>query len=313
MQDTRLITKITIPNYIREIEASKSQRKKYYEWNGTTIKSGSKKLLQKFINPISKDDIIRNKGNVTAVHLRDDYHIVGFKGDKLYSTIDSITGKEISLGNIFTEKQLLKTTKYILCEQYEDGMHTYSMQYKKVIANDTQAGKPKRVIINGQQIYNGGMSPFLKGKMFDELTYSYFKVFDAIPFNKLMWLRGRINESYPIRVTMEVQDTVKNLYDNSKDDIGKRWDVGNRTDPYMKTFLDFLSNGYTDEDGNVLLKPIIEDDDRLHVSSGNNSFFTPIFNSNQRKIIVHIEQDIRPVWDKVKEIQELQQKNKTSK
>ena len=54
MLHRKFIGSIVIPNYIRKVQLSKAQRPKYYEWDGVTIKCGSKKLLQKYIDPIYK-------------------------------------------------------------------------------------------------------------------------------------------------------------------------------------------------------------------------------------------------------------------
>ena len=62
----------------------------------------------------------------------------------------------------------------------------------------------------------------------------------------------------------------------------------------------FLVNGYTvtnkDDSITTLLEPLLEDDDRLHLSSGNNSFFTPIKEGETRKLVFYIYKDTRPIW-----------------
>lgn len=309
MQDVQLISRITIPNYLREVNASEKQREKYFEWNGTTIKSGSKKLLQKYIKPTSKESIIQNNGNVHPSHLKDGYIIIAFKGDRLYCILNPL-GIEHTYQDL-PKSYMKKPTKFILCEEVEDGMITYSIQYKKVIANPTQAGKPRRVVINGQQIYNHTASPFLVGKIFDAIKLSYYEKFSTIPHKSLQSLRYVLKGNYPIYIIVEVCDTIKNVYDNSKNNIGRRWDVGNRTDPYMKTFLDFIATGYRDEKNNRYFEALIEDDDRLHVSSGNNSFFTPILDEKDRRLVFHIYKDTRPIWNTIFNDLKEQQNNET--
>ena len=300
MHDKQLIVKITIDNYIRKVQLSKAQRSKYYEWDGVTIKCGSKKLLQKYINPIFKDEIIRNDGNVNFTHLKPEYCIVGFKGDKVYSVI-LIDGYEVILIEAFTEKQKQKETKYILCNvHYNDEVDLKKYTYTKVIANETQAGTPKEHIINGQAFYNQTLSPFARIKVMETIKEMYYNKFDTIDTFKLASLRETIKNSYPIMIEMEVVDTIKSQYDNTKKGDGKRWDVGNRAEPYMKGFLDFLTNGYSwiDEKGKeeLLLEPLLEDDDRLHIASGNNSYFTPIKEGETPKLVFHFYQDVRPIW-----------------
>lgn len=294
VQKEDLITTITIPQYIREVKTSNRVSPKYWEWNGITIKCKSKKLLQKFIRPECKREIIMNNGNVEPKHLREGYYIIGFKGNYIYCELDS-NNKNINI-RLTPASQLSKITKYYLCKKIEDGIQTYSYIYEKVVANETKVGKPNKVIINGQNIYNHTASPFTIGKIFDAIKEMYYNKFKTIDSNKLLKLRASLSCSYPVMIMMEIRDTVKNRYDNTKKGNGKRWDVGNRTDPYMKTFLDFLTKGYKDINGNILLKPIIEDDDRLHVTTGNNSFFTPIELEQDRALIFYIFKDTRTCW-----------------
>lgn len=306
MLHRKSIGSIVIPNYIRKVQLSKAQRPKYYEWDGVTIKSGSKKLLQKYINPIYKEDIILNNGNVLPHHLKDDYAIIGFKGDKVYCII---TEKGEDCWTVLTTKQLKKPTIYILCKRIEDGIKTYSILYKKVIANETKAGKPNEHIINGQAFYNQSLSPFGRIKVIEAIKEMYYNKFNTIEVPFLQRFKTRLNSSYPLYIIMEVRDTLKSQYDSSKDDIGRRWDVGNRAEPYMKAFLDFIVRGYytEDEDKNktYLLNPIIEDDDRLHISSGNNAFFTPIYEGEVPSLVFHFYQDTREIWKELRDINKL--------
>lgn len=285
MQTNRtLITKITIPLYIREVKLSNKQKEKYYEWNGVTIKCGSKKLLQKYINPAYKIDIINNNGNILPQHLKTKFSIQGFYKNKIVSQM--VTDK-----NEWKESNKApQATKYILCEEIK-----YS-QYEKVKANETQAGKPKIQVINGQNIYNHTASPFTTGKIFDTIKEMYYNKFITIPHKIRSRVKDVLDKSYPLQIEVEIFDTVKNFYDNTKEGNGRIWDVGNRADPYMKTFLDFFSKGYKDKNGNYLLKPFIKEDDRLHVTSGNNAYFTPISEEENRKLVFHIYSDNRPIF-----------------
>ena len=115
--------------------------------------------------------------------------------------------------------------------------------------------------------------------------------FKSITWSKLGAFRHKLLTSYPLYIEMEIQDTVKSTYDNSKNDIGRRWDVGNRAEPYMKGFLDYIVTGSED------IPPLIEDDDRLHVTSGNNAYFTPRTALDTPKLIFKIYKDNNPLWD----------------
>jgi hypothetical protein len=284
-----LITTINIPLYIREVQLSKSVRPKFYEWDGKTIKCKSKKLLQKYIRKYCKESIIRNNGNVLPEFLRENYKIIGFKGKYIYCELDSMY--EPTNVQLLTKSILKKKTKYILCEEVEDGEKTYSYIYKPVIANQTKAGKPNIQVINGQNIYNHTASPFTTGKIFDNIKEMYYQKFITIPPIKLELLRKKFEGNYPLQIEVELGDTVKNFYDNTKEGNGRIWDVGNRTDPYMKTFLDFITKGLKD------VKPLIEEDDRLHVTTGNNSHFTPVATHEDRFLKFYFYQDTREIWN----------------
>ena len=282
MVERELITKITIPKYLRKVKISNSQRVKYWEWNGTTIKCGSRKLLQKFIMKYCKEAIIRNNGNVLPQYLKLGYKIIGFKGSKVYCELSS-NYIDVNVQPL-TKNQLKKKTKYLLCT-FEDTKK--GRIYEPVIANPTKVGNPNYHIIKGQDFYVG-LNPHIRNTIVSALKDSYWKKFKTIPFNLLDNLVKKLNDSYPLIIEVEIKDTITNFGKNI------RWDVGNRADPYMKTFLDFLVNGYLEEseDGTVEIgmKGLIIDDDRLHVSSGNNAIFTPIDNEDNRELIFYIYQ-----------------------
>lgn len=299
MEDKTLIAKITIPQYIRSIEISKAQREKYYEWDGITIKSGRKKLLQKYINKYCKKDIIFNNGNVEPQHLNNDYIIIGFKGKDIYEKIyQTTTTNGVIKSRIgkskWTKKQLELPTKYFLC--YDD----IDENYPKVIANETQAGKPRNHIIKGQDFYVG-LNPHIRNKIVTALKESYYEVLKLVNGTALVRLRYKLKTSYPIIIEMEIQDTITNVFGKQPKDEsnpGTRWDVGNRADPYLKTFLDFLVEGFRNDEGIQYFQPLIVDDDRLHISGGNNAYFTPIEDESKRKLVFHIYKDDRTVWKK---------------
>jgi len=297
MEKKELILKIVIPEYPRELQIAKEARPKYYEWTGITIKCKSKKLLQKYINPIFKNDIIKNNGNVLPIHLKEDYRIVGLKGNKVYSYIDPIDG-ECGIEKL-TVKQNEKPTKYILCEPDSNNGEVDLIvdRYTKVIANATKAGKPRYQIIKGQDMYSGNLNEFTRAKIVNFLKEFYYQSkFKDLSISANNRMSISISESYPLYVKMEIVDTIRNYYDRTKTGEGGRWDVGNRAYPYIKTFVDFLVNGKTDSNFNGFVK----DDDRLHVS-GEGYYFTPCLNHDDRKLIFYIYKDNRELWNRLTE------------
>lgn len=281
----KFIAKLTIKKYVREVTISNKIRAKYFIWDGQTIKAGSKKLWKKCINPKCTRDIILNNGDILPQHLHSDYIILGFKGNTCVETIRNYPNDMIGISNEqIPKKDLKKPVKYFVC--YNNNSH------EKVIANPTQVGKPRTQVINGNYIYNHTASPFTTGKIFDALKEMYYRKFKSIPLSKRQKLQMKFAQSYPLMITMEVRDTVKNYYDNTIKGHGRIWDVGNRSDPYMKTFLDFLTKGLYD------VAPLIEEDDRLHVTTGNNSFFTPIELEKDRALVFYFYHDDRNIFKK---------------
>ena len=268
MENSKLIAVFEIPQYLREIEVSAKQRPKYYTWDGTTIKAKNKKLLQKYINPLHKEHIISNNGNISPSNLKYPYVLVKVKANKvigIFGNKSSLTGKFFNseicylLDTKLTLKEEKKPTKYILIN-YET--------HKKVLANETQAGKPKKIIIKGQDMYSGVLNEFTRAKIVNELKTDYDKKVDYFPI--------LTKSDYPVMVIMEVVDTIKDYYDNTKEGDGKEWDVDNRAYIYRKTFVDFL-----------VKSEVITKDDRLHVKGGG-EFFTPCERFEDRKLIFRI-------------------------
>ncbi len=269
----QLIAEFIIPKYLREIQVSNKQRPKYFIWDGITIKAKSKKLLQKYINKEHKDDITRLDGNIRPYHLNYPYFIVrivnnkviGIYGDRILGT-----GKFIHNKGAYTQFNY-KLTKTDSKKPVLDILINIDTK-EKVIANSTQVGKPKRIIIKGQDMYSGVLNEFTRAKIVNELKEDYYKKIDDSQLFKVSHIIG----TKPIFIELQIIDTIKNYYDKTKEGEGIRWDVGNRAYPYLKTFVDFLVNN------NVLI-----DDDRLHVV-GEGYYFTPCENHENRKLIFRI-------------------------
>lgn len=282
---------ITIKKYITEITLSKSQRPKYWIYNGKTIKCGSRKLLLKFINPALKHELDNKRGNVKPRHLKKGYIVAGFKGKHLFKVPSYNNNYSYSYFKV-PKKYENKEVEFRLCSINDKG------EIIPIIANKKKVGTPKKQVINGNYIFNHTASPYTVGKMLDAIKLMYYKKFITIPNNRQNQIRKILNSSYPIIIEMEIGDTIKAYNDNTKKGYGRRWDVGNRAAPYLKAFYDFLSTGYI-EDELQLLDPFIEDDDRLHVSSGNNSYFTPVDNHEDRYLKFHIYKDTREIWKQI--------------
>lgn len=270
MENNRLIAEFIIPEYLREIQVSEKQRPKYYTWNGVTIKCGSKKLLQKYLSQFAKKDVIINNSNILPYYLKYPYFIVEFKGNKpigIFGNFKPNNSIKFDHDSRLRAVPNLKLTPKQLGIKSE--FYLYNVETKsKVLANETQAGKPKKIIIKGQDMYSGVLNEFTRAKMVNELKQDYT--------NKVNWFPIITRSDYPVVVIMEVVDTIKDFYDNTKEGDGKEWDVDNRAYIYRKTFVDFL-----------VKSEIIAKDDRLHVKGGG-EFFTPCEKFEDRKLIFRI-------------------------
>lgn len=273
MERSKLITQFEIPQYLREIEVSKKQRPKYYYWDGQTIRGRNKKLLQKYINTEFKYNIILNNGNVLPQWLKYPYFIVGFRRNKAVAIYGhKVNGKWKHTSHFFplsvklTEKQSKEAVVWYL----------FNIETKeRVLANETKAGKPKRIIIKGQDMYSGVLNEFTRAKIVSALKKDYKnKILRGIL--KHIEMEFIISNYFPVRIELEIIDTIRNYYDRTKSGDGIRWDVGNRAYPYLKTFVDFLVEN-----------DVLPDDDRLHVS-GEGYYFTPCDKHEDRKLIFRI-------------------------
>lgn len=178
--------------------------------------------------------------------------------------------------------------------------HTY-LVYKatgqKVLANPRTAGTPKVVVINSQNLYSGTMNEFERIKIVTAIKESF------LPYVKTL----NPIKDYPIKVSLEIQDTIVNEFG------GARWDLDNRGYLYFKCFMDLITTGktgITDKEGNRLTRmaPILIDDSSMYVTGVGGLTFTPIENSKDRKLIFTITSDNREVISKNKEFYNLHSK-----
>lgn len=294
----------TFMNYPRQIKLSEKQNPKYWEWDGTTIKSKGKRLLNKYIEPSANHDIIMNNGNIKPDWLRAEYAVVGFKGKKPYCIVsykysstdcwrEGLTGvnayaHRLIDGVKLTKKEEKMQSRFYLCTIAD---------YERVIANSTQVGKPKYHIITGQDAHVG-LNPHIRTKIVNELHNWYAEEYLTLTEQESDIIRNMFGacNRFPIHIELEIFDTVKNIFDKTKEGNGRPWDVDNRGLMYTKTFKDFLVKGHKE----LEIPPFIPDDDRLHISNGNNCYFTPIGQYQRPKIVVHVFSDNREVWNKFK-------------
>ncbi len=158
-----------------------------------------------------------------------------------------------------------------------------NMQIERVIVNTIKVGTPRIMRINAQDFYAGFASPHMRGKIINDIKLNMLEHVRNLP----------VIGNYPVRIELEIQDTVKNYTDRSNEGDGTRWDLDNRAYPYFKSFLDLLVTGTIDSV--KYFEPKLVDDDRLHVTGSGGAYFTPIEDFAQRKLRFHIYKDLRPI------------------
>ena len=268
---------ITIPKYIKEVELSKKQLPKYYEYNGITIKSKGKRLLQKYIAKEHKPQV-KVTGIVEPYMLHSDYTLVVVNKNKTIIPFNqlSIIGKELGSHK--------KSSKILLFSKVNQQL---------VIANETKAGKPNVYKINGQDFYSGNINPFARRKVIQAIKESYLPYLSTFPI---------IDDwSAPYLVQLIIFDCPKLDTDKAKDDltISQFWDVGNRAFPYAKSFLDLIATGKTGKLANRKTKeyvkyfePLIPDDHLMYISKDpSGARFIPIDSSEDRKLVFVFTKD----------------------
>lgn len=230
---------------------SEHQKAKHFEWDGKTIKAKGVKIYKKFWKDTKFDfittDIIED--------MKEDYVLGLYKNKKVVGyTRDS---KEAI-------KQLVG--KWILCQKVGSAI-------VPIVANSKSVGTPRWYLIKGQDIYSGNLREHMRGFIMDKIKECYKPYVKNIP----------VIESYPIKITCKLYDTIKNPYHKVRAEVGQQWDIDNYMFPYNKAFPDLL----------VALGKI-KNDDRLHLPSSIGVEFVPIENHEDRKLVYVISKDERP-------------------
>lgn len=142
---------------------------------------------------------------------------------------------------------------------------------EREVSNSKKVGKKKTKVINGQDLIRLTLPTYMFSKI-KELLKRDFKL--AIKKSGIQPITD-----YPLIIKCELFDTVNDELIASN----PRWDVDNRFLMYGKYFLDTLKN-----------EGIIEDDDRLHITSPPSVLFTPVRSHLERKMVFEIYRDTRP-------------------
>lgn len=253
--------RIEIPQHIRKVQFSARQRPVYFEWNGVSIKGKRSKLHVKYFK--DKTDIPKD---IKIEHLRDHFCIGQYHNNKLtFVTRDTRCLPGVA--------DLVKTKdKYRLLIKTEDDLG--DDVYTLLLCNPNVVNTPKFHLIRGQDFYNSKIREHQRGVIMDAIKECFRPHLVNIP----------VITGYPVRIVCEVHDTIKNVYDNTKTQLGLPWDLDNYAYPYMKAFPDIMQK---------LGK--FPNDDRLHITQPPSPLFVPIENHEERKLVFIISKDERDV------------------
>lgn len=244
--------RIEIPNYIREVKVAEKQRPIYVYYDNNRFYG---KVLKRYFKFESR---LKDYKEFTIDDLNINYTVVYILKNKLY--FNYLEYQNHCKGVYLSESEFLAATKKVLYDMTEN---------RFVISNINQQGKPRFVQIKGQDIYSGNLSYFTRAVIMSEIKNSF----------KPFLLNIEPVKKYPIKILMELHDTIENSYGRDPD---QRWDVDNRAYPYCKAFPDVLTD-----------LGIIEDDDRLHITQPPVPLFCPISKDATRKLVFIITQDDR--------------------
>jgi hypothetical protein len=164
-----------------------------------------------------------------------------------------------------------------------------------VIKNTRVAGSEKWETINSQKIYSGVYHP--------QVTAKIVKAIKQQLMAEVHLSMGEPIDTFPIRVLMEIHDTV--IDSNNK--TGSDFDIDNRGYIYGKCFMDVITGFYihksTDEykatlekddnPNNYKLIYLIPDDHRAYVTQPPTPLFCPINEGDTPKLVFKIYADRR--------------------
>lgn len=250
--------RIEIPQYIRRVKTADSRRAVYFEWTGSTIRAQKRglKIPRKFF----KNKDFNTESNVKIEDLTDNFFIgVREKGRIVRYT------KETSDLPVKYESG----KQYLLCEMEE----IVNSKLIPIVANLRTVGTPNMYLINGQDIFNGSIGEYRLALVMRSIKDCFRPHMTGIDVIK----------EYPIQISCEIHDTIRNIYGPSNDEAGFRWDIDNFILPYNKAFPDLLTE-----------LGIIRDDDRLHLPHNIHTDFVPIEEHAYRKLVYIIRKSTRP-------------------
>jgi hypothetical protein len=196
-----------------------------------------------------------------------------------------------------------KSNKWVDTQPYNINHYSlYAQLHKAIIVKDGElllsnpktVNTPNILTIRGQDFYSGNLREHTRAFVMQEIKKSFIPYLKDIPSI----------EDFPVRIRLEIHDTIKNSLEKGSSELGNPWDIGNRAYPYGKAFLDLLCSGRTGEkDKNnkyvQYFYPKLPDDNRLYVTEDpQGGIFCPLaegLDDSHRKLVFIVEQDTRDI------------------
>ena len=145
--------------------------------------------------------------------------------------------RKVKLSEARKKKYYVKGKNEPVAKKYNNTEHYEWVKFKgqyflvdvetreRVISNPRAAGTPRFITINGQKIYNGEIDKHVRNKVLSSIKDSFAPYINKLP----------VITEYPIRIDMEIHDTIREPSSNAM------WDVDNRAWTYIKAFQDCLT------------------------------------------------------------------------
>lgn len=197
--------------------------------------------------------------------------------------------RKVKLSEARKKKYYVKGKNEPVAKKYNNTEHYEWVKFKgqyflvdvetreRVISNPRAAGTPRFITINGQKIYNGEIDKHVRNKVLSSIKDSFAPYINKLP----------VITEYPIRIDMEIHDTIREPSSNAL------WDVDNRAWPYIKAFQDCLT-GNKDKAGKKRNRQIIPDDNNLFIPRSPSPLFVPVEDEKDRKLVFIISNETDP-------------------
>lgn len=243
---------VVIPKYPRQVRLNQKVRKRYYE-----LRQGGFRVTDRFGKESYPPKIYfkdKTQHELKVDNVADEYSI-------------GVFSKDVRFVHHYNKFGIQNGTPLLMM----------AGETTPIIANEKQSKEANIITIRGGDLMTDKGSEHLRDKIFEQIKNS------MMPFLEGLSPMGK--SDYPIRISLELHDTIKNHLDKTNTERpypANTWDLNNRCYPYCKAFCDLL----------IDLK-IIANDDILHITQHPEAIFFPIENTEDRKLVFILATDER--------------------